>query len=466
MTRTLIPAALLLSLLTACGTLAPDYKRPASPVAAGWQGAPAGASDREAADIGWKTLFKDERLRQVIQLALDNNRDLRVAALNIEEARAEYRITRADLFPTVKATGGQSASLTPKTLSSTGQPYVSRDYSVGLGFSSYELDFFGRLRSLKDQALESYLATAEARDSSRISLIAEVATDYLTLASDQEQLKLAQDTLKSQSDSLQLTQRRLDLGVATALDLSDAQTSVESARASVATYTSQVAQDQNALELVMGTPLPAGLMPLQSLGDAVADVPAGVNSDVLQRRPDIRQLEHKLKAANANIGAARAAFFPSITLTASVGSGSSQLSGLFKSGSRTWSFSPSISIPIFEAGRLSADLDVAKIETDIAVANYEKGIQTAFREVADALAEHATLGDKENAERALVDASSRSYVLAQARYRNGVDGYLPVLISQRSLYSAQQNLITVQLSRASNLVTLYKVLGGGVKDQD
>jgi multidrug efflux system outer membrane protein len=466
MTRTFIPAALLLSLLTACGTLAPTYTRPAAPVPAGWQGAPAGASERSAADLGWKTLFKDDRLRQVVQLALDNNRDLRVAALNIEEARAEFRITRADLFPTVKATAGQSASLTPRTLSSTGQPYVSRDYSVGLGFSSYELDFFGRLRSLKDQALETYLATAEARDSTRISLIAEVATDYLTLAADQEQLKLARDTLASQQASLQLAQRRLDLGVATGLDLSQAQTSVESARASVATYTSQVAQDQNALELVMGAPLPVALIPTQSLGDAVTDVPSGVSSEVLQRRPDIRQLEHKLKAANANIGAARAAFFPSITLTASVGSGSSQLDGLFKSGSRTWSFAPSISIPIFEAGRLSADLDVAKVETDIAVANYEKGIQTAFREVADALAQHATLGEKEDAERALVDATHRSYTLSQARFSNGIDNYLSVLTAQQSLYSAQQTLITVQLSRATNLVTLYKVLGGGVKDQD
>lgn len=450
--------------LAACGTLAPDYARPASPVPAVWREAGTEPARLQAPEIGWRSVFKDANLQKVIELALQNNRDLRVAALNIEKARAEYRIARADLFPTVSVSAGQTA--TSAIASGSSNATVTRAYSVGLGFSAYELDLFGRLRSLKDQALESYLATAEAHDSSKISLIAEVATDYLTLAADQERLALAKRTLATQMETLELTQQRFAAGIDSEIDLNDVKSTTEAARVATATYSSQVALDRNALELVMGTPLPEQLVPSRAVVDGVSEIPIGVDSVALLKRPDIRELEHQLKGANANIGAARAAFFPSITLTASGGRGSDQLSTLFKAGSRTWSFEPQINIPIFNAGRLSADLDVAHVEKDIAVANYEKGIQTAFREVADALVQHATLSDKEKAEQALVESTRKSNTLSQARFTQGVDGYLPVLVSHRSLIAAQQDLIGIQLARATNLITLYKVLGGGLKEQD
>jgi len=449
-------------------SLMPAYERPAAPVPAAYPQSSAAdiSANAAAADIGWRDFFADERLRQIIAMALANNRDLRVAVLNIEKSRAQYRIQDAALFPSVTAGGSASTSRSPADLSQTGQAAISRQYSADIGFSAYELDLFGRVRSLNAQALQSFFATEEARRSTHISLVAEVASDYLTLAADQERLQLARSTLQSQSDSYGLTRRSYEVGAASALTLRQAQTSVESARVDVARYTSQVAQDRNALALVVGAEVPAELLPT-SLADALnalggrSDVPAGLPSALLQRRPDVLQAEHTLQAASANIGAARAAFYPSISLTATAGTGSSDLSRLFKGGQGTWSFIPQISLPIFDGGSNKANLDSATISRDISVAQYEKAIQTAFREVADALAQRGTLGQQLEAQQALVDATSESYKLSDARFKRGVDSYLNVLDSQRSLYSAQQTLISTQLSRVSNLVTLYKVLGGG-----
>lgn len=410
-------------------------------------------------------MFTDPALQQVIQLALDNNRDLRVAALNIEVARAQYRVERAALVPGVDATGTANNARTPSELAVPGQPPVFRTYSANVGVSAYELDLFGRVRSLKEQALQQFLSTAEARRSTHISLVADVASAYLTLAADQELLQLAQSTLTSQSDSYRLQQRSFELGVASQLTLRQAQTTVESARVDVERYTAQVAQDRNALVLLVGTQLPESLLPralpdgASVEGNVLAAVPAGVPSQLLQRRPDILEAERNLRAANANIGAARAAFFPSISLTATLGSSSSSLSGLFESGTRAWSFVPQLTLPLFNAGRNRANLDMAKANRDIEVARYEKSIQTAFREVSDALAQRDTLGRQLQAQQALVDATADSYRLSQARFERGIDSYLQALDAQRSLYGAQQTLITTQLSRITNLVTFYKAMG-------
>ena len=336
-------------------------------------------------------------------------------------------------------------------------------YNVGLGVSSYELDLFGRVRSLKDQALEQFLATGQARRSMQISLVAEVAANYLTLAADRERLQLAKDTLTSQQTSYQLIHSRYESGISSALDLHQAQTSVDTARVDIARYTNFVAQDENALNLVVGSPVPADLLPgaLSETLTALKELTPGLPSDVLLSRPDILQSENLLKAANANIGAARAAFFPRITLVSSVGFGSDELASLFNGGAFVWKFLPQITLPIFDAGANQANLKVAEVDRDIAVAQDEKAIQTAFREVADALAQRGTIDDQLAAQRSLTDATAESYRLSQARYEKGVDSYLNVLDSQRSLYGAQQNMISVRFVRLSNLVTLYKVFGGG-----
>ncbi|MFT3760476.1 MAG: AdeC/AdeK/OprM family multidrug efflux complex outer membrane factor [Thauera sp.] len=462
--RTLAAAAAT-TLLGAC-SLIPAYERPAAPVPAEFpQAMPTEASAVAplAADMAWRDYFADERLRQVIGLALENNRDLRIAALNIERARALYGIQRADLFPTIAASGGQSAQRVPGDLNASGESAVSRQYSASLGFASYELDFFGRVRSLEEQALQTYFSTEEARRSAQISLVAEVANAWLRLAADRERLALARNTFETRQKSHDLTQRSFDAGAVSALDLRQAETLLQTARADVASYTALVAQDENALALIAGTGVPAELLPA-SLNEAIASVPvlpAGVPSEVLVRRPDILQAEYALRAANANIGAARAAFFPSITLTASVGTASASLDGLFESGSRTWSFMPQIRLPIFEAGRLQASLDVAEIQRDINVAQYEKAIQSAFREVADALAQRSTLAEQLDARRALVEATAKSFELSDARYKGGVDSFLNLLDAQRSLYGAELELIGTRLADATNRVELYKALGGG-----
>nr|WP_315247210.1 AdeC/AdeK/OprM family multidrug efflux complex outer membrane factor [uncultured Albidiferax sp.] len=447
--------------LAGCSSLAPTYERPVAPVPAVFP--TASASGQAAADIDWRDFFADAKLRGLIDLALANNRDLRVAVLNIAQARAQYRVQDAATWPTLNATGSGSASRTPASLSGTGQAVVGRQYSASIGTSAYELDLFGRVRSLNAQALESYLATAEARRSTQISLVAEVASAYLTWSADLDRLALARQTLQSQSDTYGLTQRRFELGTDSALTLRQQQTSVESARVDVASYTAQVALDQNALALLLGTAVPADLAPtgLAKRVSALPDLPAGLPSDLLQRRPDILQAEHSLQAARYNIGAARAAFYPRISLTASAGSSSNDLAGLFKAGAGAWSFVPQITLPLFDGGANQANLDIATVTRDIQVAQYEKTIQTAFREVADALAQRSNLGDQLSAQQALVDATADSFQLSNARYQRGVDSYLDVMVTQRSLYTAQQGLIGTQLSRLANEVTLYKVLGGG-----
>lgn len=456
-----------LCLLASGCSLDPTYERPSAPVPAMFAGAGDATPARPVAELGWRDVFTDARLQQVIALALANNRDLRVAVLNVDEARAQYRVQRAALSPTVEAVGSGTSGRTPGDLSATGQPLVSHEYSTTLGFTSYELDLFGRVRSLKRQALETYLATEEARRSSHISLVAEVATAYLTLAADQDVLRLANDTLASQQDSYRLTQRRFDLGVDSTLTLRQAQTTVDSARVDVETYSSQVAQDNNALALLVGTPVPDDILPSALPDDSeldsnvLAGIPPGLSSDLLQRRPDILEAERTLRAANANIGAARAAFFPRIGLTASAGTSSASLSGLFKGGSGSWNFAPQLSLPIFNAGSNRANLDIAKISRDINVAQYEKSIQTAFREVSDALAQRSTLARQLAAQQSLVDATADSYRLSKARYDHDVDSYLDVLDAQRSLYAARKNLISTRLSRFTNQVSFYKAMGGG-----
>ena len=454
--------ALATTVLGAC-SLIPAFERPAAPVPASFPLTAAAADAAQADAIVWRDYFADARLRELIALALDNNRDLRVAVLNIERSRAQYGIQRAALFPSITAGGGQNAQRVPGDLNASGEPVVSRQYSANLGFASYELDFFGRVRSLEEQALQTYLGTEQARRSAQISLIAEVANTWLRRAADQERLALARRTLETRQKSLDLTQRSFDAGAVSALDLHQAETLLQTARADAARTVALVAQDENALALLVGTGVPAERLSdgLDQAVASVAELPAGVPSEVLSRRPDVVQAEYALRAANASIGAARAAFFPSISLTANVGTASASLDGLFASGSRAWSFMPQIRLPIFEAGRLQASLDVAEIQRDINVAQYEKAIQSAFREVADALAERATLAEQLDAQRKLVDAATKSFELSEARYKAGVDSYLGLLEAQRSLYGAEQALIAARLSDASNRVTLYKVLGGG-----
>ncbi len=486
-------AGVLLTALDAC-TLIPKYDRPALPVPAAYPvadsqaadpaptaeargiasapraHAPATPSAATAADIGWREFFVDDRLRALIALALENNRDLRVAVLDIEQSRAQYRVQRAALLPEIDAGLSSDTNRYPQATSPTGYAGVIRDDSASIGLSSYEIDLFGRLRSLTVQARETLLATEEARRNVQISLVAQVAADYLTLAADRERLALAGETLRSQSESYELTRREAEIGSASDLALREAQTTVESARVDVARYTGQIAEDIDALNLVVGTSVPSELLP-RGLADALnalspeIELPAGLPSDLLERRPDVLEAERTLRAANANIGAARAAFFPQITLTASEGSASSSLSSLFAAGSNAWTFAPQLTLPIFAGGRNRANLAAAHAARDIDLAKYEHAIQSAFRDVADGLALRSSLGRQLTAQEALVEASSEAYRLSDARYRKGVDSYLNALDSQRTLYSAQQNLIGTQLSRMSNLVTLYQALGGGWLEQ-
>lgn len=407
-------------------------------------------------DIGWREFFTDTRLQTLIEQALANNRDLRVAVLNVERARAAYGIARADRFPTVAAGASQTRS---------GGNTVNPDrvYTASLGVSAFELDLFGRVRNLGQAALEQYFAQEEGQRSAQLSLIAEIANAYLTLAADRQSLQVAQATLDNQRGAYDLVVKRHQLGALSGLELSQAQTTVESARADVARYAGFIATDLNALSLLVGSPVDPALLPpsLDTSVSGLAPLPVGLPSDVLLRRPDVRQTEHALRAANANVGAARAAFFPSISLTGSIGSTSTELSGLFGSGSRVWSFMPQITLPIFDAGRLGANLGVSKADRDIALARYEQSIQVGFREVADALALTATLSEQRQAQAALLEAADRGHRLSTARHDRGLDSYLVLLDAQRTLYSAQQSLVSAQLAEQANRVTLYKVLGGG-----
>jgi outer membrane protein, multidrug efflux system len=459
-------------LLVAC-TLEPHYHRPDAPMPAPSEGQPSGPL---ATDTGWREFFPDTQLQQLIALALANNRDLRVAALNVESAQARYRIQRAELFPTIDASATEEVEEFPNGVlgtpsgpggggaaTSTGGTTI-RFYDVGIGFTSYELDFFGRIRSLNHSALEQYFSYGETRRSAELTLVAEVANAYLSVLADQTLLDITRDTLKSQSDSYELTRRMFGAGTTTELALRQAETTVDSARADLAQYQRALAQDRDALQLLLGARIPDGIDFSHGLdrGTVVMELQEGIPSDVLVRRPDVLAAEHQLRSANAQIGAARAAFLPAITLTGSFGTASTELSGLFKEGSRAWTFSPLISVPLFAGGANVANLQATKLARATAVAQYEKAIQTAFREVADGLAARQTLDDQLTAQQALVSASAVAYRLADMRFRGGVDSYLSALDAQRSLYSAQQQLQSVRLLRLQNLVTLYKALGGGL----
>jgi len=463
MHKLLSPLAAAAFMLGGC-SLIPDYQRPDAPIAGQYPQASAYApalSGPIAAEQGWRDLFQDPALQQLIESALVNNRDLRVAALNVEAYQAQYRIQRADLYPAISANGTGSRQRLPANLSGTGKPAINSSYSATLGISAYELDLFGRIRSLSEEASLVYLSSEEARRSTQLSLVASVASAYLTWRADQELLTLTRDTLQSYEESLRLTERSNQVGTASALDLSQSRTSVESAKASLAKFQRQVAQDLNSLTLLVGTSVADDLPGRPLASDLLTEVPAGLPSDLLQRRPDILEAEYLLQSANANIGAARAAFFPSISLTANAGSSSSELSGLFKGGSGSWVFQPQINLPIFNAGSLRASLNYSKIQKDIRVSQYEKAIQTAFQEVSDGLAARKTYKDQLLAQHDLVQANQDYYRLAERRYRIGVDSSLTFLDAQRSLFSARQTLIADRLSQLLAEVSLYKALGGG-----
>ncbi|RZA32192.1 MAG: efflux transporter outer membrane subunit [Lysobacteraceae bacterium] len=458
----LTPLALALT-LAGCMSLAPKYERPQAPVADAFPelakaaSAPAAQVANEApATIAWQRFFPDARLRGLIEQALVNNRDLRVSIANIEQARSQYRITRADRLPTV----GLGISGQRQT---TGEDEpINSVYQAGLSVSSFELDLFGRVRNLSQAALAQYLATEEARKSAQISLVSSVANVYLQVLADEELLAITQQTLGTRQESLRLIQLRFDNGVASRIEVQQARSLVETALATLASQQRQRAQDLNFLTLLVGAPV----APTATAGATLAttelpDLPAGLPSDLLASRPDIRAAEQQLIAANANIGAARANFFPRITLTGSVGSASTELSGLFKSGSYGWTFAPQAILPIFDYGRNTAVLGSARAGRDIAVAQYERSIQTAFREVADALAGQSTLSEQLRAQRAVAEAEADRFNLADLRYRNGVSDYLELLDAQRTLFQSQLLAVNANLQRLQNQVTLYSVLGGG-----
>lgn len=449
-------------------SLAPKYTQPSAPIPEEWpqgtaytdtQAAPEAPTDSEL--LSRQEFFTDPKLQQIIDTALDNNRDLRLAALNVERARALYGIQRAELLPAANAVGVGDKQHLSSDLVSPGDSRTIEQYGVDLGIAAWEIDFFGRIRSLNDQALEEYLATDEARRSAQIALVSEIARVYLTLAADLENLKLARSTLETQHGIYNLIRRQYEVGLADELDLRRAQIQVDTARGDVARFTQMVAHDQNALNLLAGAPVTKDLLPtdLTSVNPS-GGIFAGLSSAALLNRPDIMAAEHRLKGAYAFIGAARAAFFPRISLTTSIGTASDELSGLFGSGSDTWRFAPQIAVPIFDA-RTWAAYRVSKAQQEIALAQYEKTIQTAFREVADALAVQGTIDQRVSAQQSLTDAVAETYRLSNNRYLKGIDSYLSVLDAQRSLYAAQQGLISLRLAKLANDVRLYAVLGGG-----
>ena len=454
-------------ILGGCASLAPNYSRPVAPVAAQFPAAVAAVnvSATPAAEIEWQSFFTDEKLKQLIDIALQNNRDLRIAVQNMELARAQFQIRQADQFPSVNA--ALTGSRQPNPVPSNGAGRISSVYSAGLAVTAYEFDFFGRVASLKDAALAQYLATKEGRTTAQISLIAAVANTYFGLLADDELLLITSQTLGTRQASYKLARLRFDSGVTSELDLRASESLLEAANTALAQQTRQRALSENALTLLLGQsgrPELAGTA-VTFAKTTLQDLPAGLPSDLLVRRPDIRQAEQQLMAANANIGAARAAFFPRISLTATAGTASSRLAGLFQTGSWGWTLAPQLLLPIFDAGRNSAGLASSKAAERIAVANYEKAIQVAFKEVADALAGRATYGEQLRATQAQASAEAVRYRLADLRYQNGVASQLDQLDAQRSLFAARQTVVQTRLAQLQSQVTLYKVLGGGWKDE-
>ena len=455
-------AAALTATLAGC-SLAPTLETPEAPVATEWPalGRVVATPEGLSADAPWNAFVGNGPLRRLIDLALDQNRDLRLAALAVVQAQAQYDIRRADQLPTVNA-----QAIGNRQPRADGSGSMSSSYAVGLAVAGWELDLFGRVASLKDAALAQYLATQEARNAVQTSLVAGVTSTWLSLQASEQLLALAQRTLATREESLRLVKLRHDLGVATAIELRQAESLIAAARVAVAQQERQRALDRNALALLVGQPLPDDLLASAATGlQALPDVPAGLPSDLLVRRPDIRQAEHQMQAANAQIGAARAAFLPRITLTASAGMASNSLSGLFQDGNWAWTLSPQALLPIFDAGRNRANLAVTEAGRDIAIAQYEKAIQTAFREVADALASRATLQAQLQAQQAQATAEAERLRLVELRYRQGVASHLEVLDAQRSAFAAQQALAQGQLAQQQNRVQLFRALGGGWKTQ-
>jgi multidrug efflux system outer membrane protein len=469
-------APMLLALLTGC-SLIPHYQRPALPTAAAFPTGPAFtpraplSAPIAAGDLGWRDFFTDPVLQDLIALSLANNRDLRVAAQNVAAARTQVELERAALFPTINAIGSAEYGRDAPGQLGSPVPVHINSYSLGLSTVSYELDLFGKLRSLGRQALEQYFSLAETRESTQISLVASVASAYLVWLADNDALRVSRETAQAQRKSFDLNQMALSQGTGTLLTVAQSETILRTAEASVAQYTRQTAQDLDALVLLVGATLPDALLTRMTAQTGLADevafpaLPAGLPSDLLQRRPDIRAAEHTLLAANANIGAARAAFFPSITLTGSGGTAGGGLARLFGTGTASWLFEPQISVPIFDAGTNFANLDNAKIQKLIEIATYEKAIQSAFHDVSDALAGRATYTSQVEAQERLVAADQRYYDVAKLRSDAGADTDLNVLIAQSGLFAAQINLVALKLAEQQNLVTLYKSLGGGWTEQ-
>jgi len=465
-TKLLIPVCLAVTSLTAC-SLAPTYVRPTAPVTKAWpvaSTAPQSGEESHTADIGWRNMFRSPKLQSLIEASLANNRDLRIATLNIEVARHTWRIQRSDLLPSMNSSGNFTRQQLSTSMSGTGKTEITSTYSAGIGTTAYELDLFGRVRSLSNRAINQYLATEEGRKAAQTSLVAEVANAYLTYLADVELLRLTESTLKTRQDACDLIKRSFDLGAKSRLDVAQSATLVESARASRAQYQRHVEQDKNALTLLVGKEIDPMLLEPQSLAnvEVMERLPVGIPSVVLLDRPDVRQAEYALKAENANIGAARASFFPSISLTGSAGFASASLSDLFEAGSSgVWSFAPQVTLPIFQGGRLRSNLKLAETNRDIAVTRYEKAIQSAFREVADALVARATYTEQLQAQQALVKESDQAWIITKARYDHGIDSSFALLDAQRSLFEAQQNEILIHQQTLANLINLYKALGGG-----
>jgi len=452
-------AVLPLLLLGAC-TLAPTYVRPDAPIPNVF---PAADDTDAPKTLAWEEFVKDANMKRVVGLALQNNRDLRIAMLNVEKTRAMYRVQAADLLPTIAAVGDSSAGRRPLDSGGMGSAAVMRQYSASLGFSAFELDLFGRIRSLTVAAIEQFHSVENDAHRARLTLVAETSAMYLQLVADRELRDISADTYSNRKNHYDMVRQRHEKGVASLLELNQAKTSMEDARATRAANETRVAQAENALALLMGTSIPADLPDVRRLSkvEKFPDVPAGVPSALLERRPDILAAEHRLKAFNANIGAARANFFPRISLTGALGTVSADFDKLFHGAQGMWSFGPQASLPLFDTGRNIALLGAARADRDIAVATYEKTVQTAFREVADALVQRANIGEQMDAQNSLLQAAKATYALADTRYKVGVDNQLTLLDAQRTLFAAEQGHIATTLLREVNALSLYKALGGG-----
>ena len=459
--KTLSLSALAVLVLSAC-QLAPEQQAIELPVPDAYASAAQG-SGTAAAELHWQQFFSNPKLQQLIELSLKNNKDLQIAALNVQRVRALYQIEDSALYPSLDLNASGTRQRLPADLTGTGKAQINQQYSATVGMTSYELDFWGKVRNQSEQALQQLYSTEQAQLSSQISLVSELANAWLTYAADQQLLELATHTLHSQQKTLELTEQSYKLGAASAVTLQQVKSTVATAKVDIARYQRLLARDQNALDLLTGTQVSTDLLPDQPLSKLLQlpELPAGLPSDLLQQRPDIKAAEHDLLAANANIGIAKAAFFPSISLTANAGSASAELDNLFKGGSGSWSFTPSINLPIFTMGRTQANLEVAEAQQQVALLTYQQKIQQAFREVSDGLADRAGYAAQLQAQQDLANSNQQSFLLSEARFKQGADSYLQVLDAQRSWYSAQQQLISGQQALLASQISLYKVLGGG-----